>query len=369
MQNTKCFLFPILFSYNYITDFVTKFSDDSWCPINKFTWSWSDDIKWWKSWHCNGKVLFKAICINSKTNTLIHQLTYDTRLPQQCAQFRAVTTYSISVDDDGSKVQAVSIHHGWSEWVTEVTGYEDTLQGRSMGGGYQSMPMAKCTMWGCRTALLRSTGVSSHEGHDTRRKRKQGNGSVFRALVYDYGEVRPSPYLRRVRVEECHLWRMWRCCSWSKPSHLFLQSNGKYVSASTDDIPPPGPSSNKRWVSLPHNHPPWPWRQDVPPCSFLPAIGILRTSSEQFCLITLCTVSIGLDRVCLLGAAALPREDTWYPLYRSMVGPQGWSRGVWKISPLRGSNLRLSSPQQVTIPTMLSQLPINNIIFLFCEKK
>ena len=28
-----------------------------------------------------------------------------------------------------------------------------------------------------------------------------------------------------------------------------------------------------------------------------------------------------------------PGKETWYPLYRRLGGPQGWSGRVWKISP------------------------------------
>jgi hypothetical protein len=38
--------------------------------------------------------------------------------------------------------------------------------------------------------------------------------------------------------------------------------------------------------------------------------------------------------------AALPQEKTWYPLYRKVVGPQGRSRRVQKISPLQGLDPR-----------------------------
>jgi len=31
-----------------------------------------------------------------------------------------------------------------------------------------------------------------------------------------------------------------------------------------------------------------------------------------------------------------PRKETWYPLYRRLGGPQGWSGQVWKISPPLG---------------------------------
>jgi len=34
--------------------------------------------------------------------------------------------------------------------------------------------------------------------------------------------------------------------------------------------------------------------------------------------------------------AALPLGKTWYPLYRMLGGPQGWSGRVWEISPPLG---------------------------------
>jgi len=35
-------------------------------------------------------------------------------------------------------------------------------------------------------------------------------------------------------------------------------------------------------------------------------------------------------------SAAVPQGKTWYPLYRRLGGPQGWSGEVWKISPPLG---------------------------------
>jgi hypothetical protein len=55
-----------------------------------------------------------------------------------------------------------------------------------------------------------------------------------------------------------------------------------------------------------------------------------------------------------------PRNETWYPQYRSLCGPQGRSRQVRKISP-RDSIHETSSPQQVTISTALSQ-PFADVI-------
>jgi hypothetical protein len=34
--------------------------------------------------------------------------------------------------------------------------------------------------------------------------------------------------------------------------------------------------------------------------------------------------------------AALPLGNIWYPLYRRLGGPLGWSGGVWNISPPPG---------------------------------
>ena len=44
---------------------------------------------------------------------------------------------------------------------------------------------------------------------------------------------------------------------------------------------------------------------------------------------------------------------TQYPLYRRLVGPQGWSGQVRKITPHGDSIPRPSSPQAVAIPTTL----------------
>ena len=42
--------------------------------------------------------------------------------------------------------------------------------------------------------------------------------------------------------------------------------------------------------------------------------------------------------------AALPPGKTWYPLYRRLGGPQGWSGRVQKISPPPGFDLRTVQP-------------------------
>ena len=42
--------------------------------------------------------------------------------------------------------------------------------------------------------------------------------------------------------------------------------------------------------------------------------------------------------------AALPPGKTWYPLYRSLGGPQAWSEQVQKISPPPGSDPRTFNP-------------------------
>ena len=41
---------------------------------------------------------------------------------------------------------------------------------------------------------------------------------------------------------------------------------------------------------------------------------------------------------------ALPPEETWYPFYRRLVGPQGWSGWAQKISPLPGFDPRTAQP-------------------------
>jgi hypothetical protein len=41
-----------------------------------------------------------------------------------------------------------------------------------------------------------------------------------------------------------------------------------------------------------------------------------------------------------------PGKETRYPLYRRLGGPQGRSRGVWKISPLPGFDPRIVRPEQ-----------------------
>jgi hypothetical protein len=51
----------------------------------------------------------------------------------------------------------------------------------------------------------------------------------------------------------------------------------------------------------------------------------------------------------------LPPEETQYPLYRRLGGPQGWSGQVRKISPPSGFNPLTFQPiQRVTILTELS---------------
>jgi len=43
------------------------------------------------------------------------------------------------------------------------------------------------------------------------------------------------------------------------------------------------------------------------------------------------------------GRTLLPGK-TWYPLYRRLGGPQGWSGQVWKISPPPGFDPRTVQP-------------------------
>jgi hypothetical protein len=62
---------------------------------------------------------------------------------------------------------------------------------------------------------------------------------------------------------------------------------------------------------------------------------------------------IGVGGQCY-APAALTLGKTWYPLYRRLGGPQGWSRQVWKISPPLGFDPPTIQTKQVTIPTTLS---------------
>jgi hypothetical protein len=39
-----------------------------------------------------------------------------------------------------------------------------------------------------------------------------------------------------------------------------------------------------------------------------------------------------------------PGKETWYPLYRRLVGPRGRSERVWKIWPLQGFDPRTVQP-------------------------
>jgi hypothetical protein len=43
--------------------------------------------------------------------------------------------------------------------------------------------------------------------------------------------------------------------------------------------------------------------------------------------------------------AALPQGKTWYPLYKRLGGPQGWSGWVRKISPPPGFNPQTIQPK------------------------
>jgi hypothetical protein len=71
----------------------------------------------------------------------------------------------------------------------------------------------------------------------------------------------------------------------------------------------------------------------------------LWTWREQFCIITLCTVSISLDRgLSPCCSSFTPEKQTRYLLYRSTGRPQGQSGGVWKISPPTGIETRTVQP-------------------------
>jgi len=52
--------------------------------------------------------------------------------------------------------------------------------------------------------------------------------------------------------------------------------------------------------------------------------------------------------------AALPPGKTRYPFFKRLLGPQGRSGKLRKISPQRDSILGRSSPYRVAIPTELS---------------
>ena len=51
-------------------------------------------------------------------------------------------------------------------------------------------------------------------------------------------------------------------------------------------------------------------------------------------------------------SAALPPGKTWYPLYRRVVGPRGWSGNVRKISPSSG----IRSPNRPVLSEALYRL-------------
>ena len=40
----------------------------------------------------------------------------------------------------------------------------------------------------------------------------------------------------------------------------------------------------------------------------------------------------------------MPREETWYPLYRTLSGPQSQSQKLWKISPTLGFDSQAVQP-------------------------
>ena len=104
------------------------------------------------------------------------------------------------------------------------------------------------------------------------------------------------------------------------------------------------------------------------PYSHLPVRGTLWTLRQQFCNITLYTISIGLDWFCLLAMTTLEKRPSIHctgARAAPRVGPQRYR----KFHPPWGPNLRPSSPQEVTKVTILSHPPINNIDFLFCNKK
>ena len=61
---------------------------------------------------------------------------------------------------------------------------------------------------------------------------------------------------------------------------------------------------------------------------------------------------------------SLPPEKTRYPLYRRLGGPQGGSGQVWRSRTHWDSIPGPSSPQQVTIPTELSQPTLLPLIYI-----
>jgi hypothetical protein len=53
---------------------------------------------------------------------------------------------------------------------------------------------------------------------------------------------------------------------------------------------------------------------------------------------------MGVGGQCHTLATSSLRKQTWYPLYRRLGGPQGWSEQVQKIFPLPGFNLWTIQP-------------------------
>jgi len=108
-----------------------------------------------------------------------------------------------------------------------------------------------------------------------------------------------------------------------------------------------------------------PGNTDVFPHNYLPVKDTLWTLREQFCNITLCNISVGLDWFCLLAMTTLPLEKR-HSIH--CTGARIGSQRYRKSHPPRGSNLRPSSPRHTTL-TILSHPPINNIDFLSCDMK
>lgn len=88
-------------------------------------------------------------------------------------------------------------------------------------------------------------------------------------------------------------------------------SKDKNVTSSRDDSPWCGPSSNECWVSLPHNHTPWPWKQShytvffIFLCHVPYVIKVLWNLQGPFCVLTWCLFPISLG--CVLSLFHLPR--------------------------------------------------------------
>ena len=149
-----------------------------------------------------------------------------------------------------------------------------------------------------------------------------------------------------------------------------------FTLTATTSLPPqvtllhPGPSQITAGSHFPIIMHHGPGNTGVFPYSYLPVKDTLWTLREQFCNITLCNISIGLDWFCLLAMTTLPLERRHSIHCKGVrAGPSVGPHRYRKSHPPQGSNLRLSSPQLATTLTILSHPLINNIDFLFCDKK